>query len=79
MRLVGAVVRVLAAGRAVVGDSVCGAGASILRRTFNRGVCCLQRVRRPSPISHSLRAAAVCWGQAFEARVFAGRDVPWLL
>ena len=47
----GAGVRVLAAGRGLVGDSVCGAGASILRWTCNRGVCCLQRVRRPSPTS----------------------------
>jgi hypothetical protein len=44
-------VRVLAAGRAVVGDSVCCAGASIVRRTLNRGFCCVQPVRGPSPTS----------------------------
>jgi hypothetical protein len=78
--LFGGVVRVLAAGGGVVGDSVCGAGASIMRRTLDRGLCCVQqRVRDPSPTRpFAARCGRFAGVGLFGGRGDAGRDEPRL-
>jgi hypothetical protein len=66
--LVGGVVRVLAAGRGVVGDSVCGADASVCggRLIVACAVCSRYAALSDVPVRSAL--LAVCWGPAFEGR-----------
>ncbi len=78
--LVGGLVRVLAAGRGVVGDSVCGAGASMCggRLIVACGVFSSYAALSNVPVRCALRA--VYWGRAYEGGVGLSRwDAPWLL